>query len=75
MVIQRYMTENKDERIVAHVFECAGDDEPANETEGTASLVTRDDPGDMWGPPVTLGQNIPYLAWRLKVELDGFTHA
>lgn len=73
-LIERFMSEDKNERIVAHVFETDAE-EVTDETTGTATLVTRDNPADVWGPPRVLGENVPFAAWKLKMKIDGFTHA
>lgn len=76
MVIHRYMTEDKHNRIVAHIFapELAPGETLNDDTRGTARVATREQPSDMWGFPRGLAPTgVPYRVWKTRVEMDGFT--
>ena len=73
MHVTRYMTANVDERIVAMSFDAPGSGEPTPETLGTPTMASRENPGDVWGPPRELAPYpVSFEAWLAVVEGDGF---
>lgn len=76
MIETRYMTDDKTQRIVAHLFYPIGGviDEDAD-TPGSAMLASREHPGDVWPVPHELAGNVPYSIWKRRVEDDGFIYA
>lgn len=75
MIITRYMTTNETERIVAHIFAplFRPGDELGDDTLGQPRLVTRNQPGDLWGIPRDIGPaGVSLAEWRATVEAHGF---
>lgn len=75
MIVTRYMTGDKTQRIVAHVFESKHDVADPDDWNGVgrATISTREAPGDTWGAPSVVAELVPLDDWRRVMDHEGFT--
>lgn len=74
MLVTRYMTDNRDARIVAMMFSAPRAELLHDDTIGEATIATREEPGDTWGPPRVLAGEVSYFDWVATVAAQGFEH-